>query len=59
VDKRTAVIAFKVLEPIWHVASRSLSTSGLAALNAPEIGLRSTAVPEINAFGSIDHPTLK
>ena len=58
IDKRTVVITLKVLEPIRHVATRSLRTSGLAALDATEIELCSISVSEIDAFGAVNYLAL-
>ena len=59
VNKRTAIIAFKVLESIWHMASGSLNTSSFTTFDAAKVGLRTIAILEINAFGCVDYPALK
>jgi hypothetical protein len=59
VNKRTVIIAFKVLESIWHMASGSLNTSSFATFDAPKVELCTIAILEINAFGCIDYPALK
>lgn len=59
VNKRTVIIAFKVLESIWHMTSSSLNTSSFTAFNAPKVELRTIAILEIDALGGIDYPALK
>jgi hypothetical protein len=58
-NKRAVIIAFKVLESIWHMASRSLDTSNFAAFDAPKIELRTVAILEIDTLSGIDYPALK
>ena len=58
-NKRAVIIAFEMLESIWHMASRSFNTSSFAAFDAPKVELRTVAILEIHTLAGIDYPALK